>query len=694
MIVHKCRRSAALLLATLLSTAGAMAFAQSSGGSTLWPDNPNWQQYVEGPETSDVYPVKIVSTSGEVDNPGALLNPGTGATTLTKVPGGPIPKIVLDYGKDVSGIPFFDVAGATATPTLRAAYSEGRQYLGPRGDGAPGYAAADPARFDGFVVSGPGTLSKGLIQGGERFQELTLRSPGSLTLSGAGIHFSAFRATPDSYQGYFVSSSDELNRIWYDGAYTVQLDQLPADSQWPAGGEVIVDGAKRDRVVWGGDMSVEGPTVYYSTAASDYLRKSLLLLGSYQQADGEAGSNVPPTAPFGTFPASGYAYSASYSMYYVTNLADYYRYTGDPAFVVQQWPIVQRELAYNAQLAYNPQQLNARPLLVTDSANGLDWHEYDGPLTGEVTAYNVLHYHALLEGAFLAEAAGHSEVASGYEQQAAAVKAAINANLFNPATGVYDLSSERRGIVAQDANSLAVLYGVAPADKASSILATLKNTLWTPNGPLSFSSDSGFKPYISPFSSNMELQARFKLGEDADALQLIQELWGLMAAKGPNFSGADWETLASDGTPAFGSFTSLAHGWSSGATSALSAYVLGIRPVKAGYQTWIVKPHPGNLAWVEGQAPTPYGPIVVNWGHDTKLRRFVMEVDSPAGTAGTIGVPLFGEQSALSVNGEVVWKNGRFYPVQGVTGANREGNYVYLTGVSSGNYEIDNQGFK
>jgi alpha-L-rhamnosidase len=59
---------------------------------------------------------------------------------------------------------------------------------------------------------------------------ISLTSPGSLSLSSIGIHFSAFRAAAKDYKGYFLSSSDELNRIWYDGAYTAQLDQLPPDS--------------------------------------------------------------------------------------------------------------------------------------------------------------------------------------------------------------------------------------------------------------------------------------------------------------------------------------------------------------------------------------------------------------------------------------------------------------------------------
>lgn len=47
-----------------------------------------------------------------------------------------------------------------------------------------------------------------------------------MTLSSAEIHDEAYLGTPSTYKGYFVSSSDELNRIWYNGAYTVNTVQM------------------------------------------------------------------------------------------------------------------------------------------------------------------------------------------------------------------------------------------------------------------------------------------------------------------------------------------------------------------------------------------------------------------------------------------------------------------------------------
>ena len=96
---------------------------------------------------------------------------------------------------------------------------------------------------------------------------------------------------------------------------------------------VIMDGARRDRVVWSGDLGVEVPNVFYTTGAASFVRGSLQLLGSYQTTDGESGTNVNPTVPLGTSLLSGTNYSASYSMDEVDNIATYYLYTGDLSFV-------------------------------------------------------------------------------------------------------------------------------------------------------------------------------------------------------------------------------------------------------------------------------------------------------------------------------------------------------------------------
>jgi alpha-L-rhamnosidase len=834
----------ALLTAVLLVSPFGHA-ASAGTNSAPWPSAPNWSSYVEAPSGSSVCPVAVVSTGGSVSGAQNLLCGGSGTATIT----GQGADILLDYGKDVGGIPTFTVTAEAGSPRLKAGYSESLRYAGPNGDTGSPWGEGDSSRADTYTVTGPGTISNHLPQGGERYQQISLTTAGSVTLSKVSISYIADRA---NYAGWFDSSSDTLNKIWYDGAYTAQLDAVPTGSlpgAWSladgvltaAGGDVglltsgsswsgytlkfdaeitnqqagwivhgqdpnnamvfilndstdtagtpntlqelvlqngtytsigtaalpsalaantwhtvttavngstytisldgtpiasvtnstfttgtigfrefgtesaafrnvsvsngattlyngprladfavpgvnslpsILDGAKRDRAIWVGDMNVEGPTVFYSTNETQYIKSSLQLLGSYQQSNGAVAGALAPATTLHTGPdqtgTAGF-YSASYSMYWVLGLAAYYRFTGDTAFVQQEWPIVRAELAWNAAL------MDSRGLLVTDSGNGADWDFYDPNKTGAVTEYNLLYYKALVDGATLAAAAGQSNT---YATQAATLKNAINANLFNSSTGLYKLS-DTNGAVAQDANALAVLYGVAA--NPATVLAGLKTKLWTsPYGPLPFSSDAGYRPVISTFISGYELQARLSAGDSANAERLMLDEWGHMAGTGSDQVGTTWENiLAADGTPGLGSDTSLAHGWGTGATSALSGYVLGIQPATAGYATWLVQPHPGDLAWAEGQAPTPHGAIGVQYAGRAGVQQFSMQVTAPPGTTGTIAIPTYGTTNPIvTVNGSTAYRDGAFTAVNGVTGAHVDADYVYLTGVQPGTYLV------
>jgi hypothetical protein len=54
---------------------------------------------------------------------------------------------------------------------------------------------------------------------------------------------------------------------------------------------------------------------------------------------------------------------------------------------------------------------------------------------------------------------------------------------------------------------------------------------------------------------------------------------------------------------------SLCHGWASGPTAWLSENVLGVKIIEAGCRKVKIAPHLGDLEWVEGTFPTPFGLI-------------------------------------------------------------------------------------
>jgi len=73
-----------------------------------------WQQYIRAPQTPIARPIRIVSTSGTVENAEALLTPEAGrVAVLTRKAGDTEPThIVLDYGIEVGGVPSFEVVAA------------------------------------------------------------------------------------------------------------------------------------------------------------------------------------------------------------------------------------------------------------------------------------------------------------------------------------------------------------------------------------------------------------------------------------------------------------------------------------------------------------------------------------------------------------------------------------------------------
>src|ERR1700741_3307631 len=139
------------------------------------------------------------------------------------------------------GLPVFEVSAVSGTPRLQAIYSEAEQWLFPTGDGSyPDGAevnvsyvgncgAASLSRVNTFSPSGPGVIVSRLIQGGERFQALTLTTPGSVTLQRVGVR-PTFVSPPTASMGYFRSSDPALNEIWGLGAFTLEFNRVPVRS--------------------------------------------------------------------------------------------------------------------------------------------------------------------------------------------------------------------------------------------------------------------------------------------------------------------------------------------------------------------------------------------------------------------------------------------------------------------------------
>lgn len=77
---------------------------------------------------------------------------------------------------------------------------------------------------------------------------------------------------------------------------------------------------------------------------------------------------------------------------------------------------------------------------------------------------------------------------------------------------------------------------------------------------------------------------------------------------------------------------SLCHGWASGPTSWLSRHILGVEVIEPGCRQVRITPHLGDLQWVKGTFPTPYGELQIY--HEKQANgNVISEVKAPKGVS-------------------------------------------------------------
>lgn len=611
------------VIVAVAALAVAVPVSATAAELPTWPANPNWQSLVPAPSSADVRPVSVVRTHGSVTNAAALAGQGSGSTVLTATSGSPA-VVVLDFGKEVGGYPYVTVsASSVSSATLGVATSEALPFLTRNGSGIYTNDNGSPIAFS---VTGPRTYTGGL-RGGFRFAAVQLSSPGTVTLTATGLTFAAYRATPDKYQGHFISSDDQLNRIWYAGAYTAQLDMVPTGVASCFRVPVIFDGAKRDRAIWSGDLMITDPVVLLSigTGGVPYVKGSIDSIMNLQAASGRLTSAV------GFRGCGAFDYAVTYSAYSAIIAIQYYRYTGDIAYITALLPKLEAATAFHAT------RLDAKGLVVTGDPDYWQTRQ-----NGEVTEYSLAYYELLQHMTWLESRIGTPSKVAEYTTKANALRTAINARLWNATAGLYVHTDTRRNVFPLDANVNAIRLGVAPANRVQGILDYFRARWQAHGSQISQPSPSMADPgghTIEPLNNTWEVMARFTGDDTAGALELMRRLWGVQVDPNSGFyTGTFWEFVGGNGLPTRG-FDSLAHAWGAGPTQLLTESVLGATPVDPGYTTWQVKPQPSTLAWAQGQVPTAHGPLVVRWAQDT-TGQFHLQVVAPAGTGGEAWVPL------------------------------------------------------
>ncbi|KAF2098417.1 Six-hairpin glycosidase [Rhizodiscina lignyota] len=611
-----------------------------------------WSANIYAPSSRTVSPASYFSPSNihKTTKYGQVSLKGNGST------------ITYDFGKEVGGIATIEYSSTgSGAGSIGLAFTEAANWIGQWSDSSNGkFMGPDGAIYGNF--SGPGTHSYTMpdkvLRGGFRYLTVFLLTESDVTVKVSSVKleigFQPTWSNLQAYQGYFHSSDDELNKIWYSGAYTLQTNAVPVTTgRWVPmvtdgwanngtlgpGDTIIVDGAKRDRAVWPGDMGIAVPSTFVSIGDLDSVKNALQVMYNNQNADGSFPEAGPPLLQQG---------SDTYHMWSMIGTYNYVLFTDDIAFLQENWAKYLHAMEYIYGKVLPPGLLN-----VTGTRDWARWQQ-----GWNNTEANIILYRTLITGSDLATWMGNSSLSSTYTSRASNLKTAINKYCWDGSYGAFKDNATATALHPQDANSMAILFNVAsPYTSRSSSISSklLKN--WTPIG----AQTPELPNNISPFISSFEIQAHLSIGETDRALDLIRRTWGWYLNNENGTQSTVIEGYLTNGSFGYrnsrgydydSSYVSHSHGWSSGPTSAMTNYLLGLSVTAPAGSEWQFAPQFGDLSWVEGGFTTKLGKLQGSWKLNSKSsysKGYSATLSTPKGTKGEVVLPVLQEGKAPKV---------------------------------------------
>ncbi|KDQ25617.1 glycoside hydrolase family 78 protein [Pleurotus ostreatus PC15] len=613
-----------------------------------------WDTFNYAPPSKTVFPRSIRSIVGDVSQAGHLVTHGKGGATFH----GNGSYVVLDWLQEYGGRLSLHIDKATPQSALSLSFSESPQFISPlRSDDSchsiPTMDGDGVQSLPQPLTAGRFTQTIGQQRGGFRYLTIVSNSDAPVTISDISLsitfmpHFDDLR----DYSGYFSAEDpsfhdkDFLTKLWYAGAYTVQTNtfdvnearQQPCPAQgWannasagPVEGPVLVDGAKRDRNIWPGDMGISTHTEFVSTNDMLPTKNSLLVMFSTQDpATGALQYSGPPINAHG---------SATYIAWSLIGTHSYFLYTGDLDLVKTVWA------NYTKALDFLQSHVDELGLMNVPVEFQNDWGRDGG--AGHNSAMNALLYQTLVTGADLASHLGDEQLSASFLQNSTAIKAAFNRVLWDSEAGMFR-DNETSTLFPQDGNSLAVLYNVTETEEQNQAISSGLTQFWTDIGPVSPELDDTIIPFVGGF----EVQAHFVAGQGERGLDLLRKEWGYMLYTNLSVQSTLLEGFTKNGSLGYRSaagynfdhsYTSHAHGWATGPTPALTFFILGLTITSPKGATWSVAPVLGDLKAAEGGFETALGWFGVKW--TLRNRVFVLQISTPRGTNGRVRLPGLGK---------------------------------------------------
>ncbi len=419
---------------------------------------------------------------------------------------------------------------------------------------------------------------------------------------------------PAVEEGAFSCSDMRLNEIWRVGRYTLLCCME----------DTFTDCPTYEQTYWVGDARNEALIAYSAYGAWPLVRRCATL---------PAQSLYNSPLPESQVPSAWKNILTAWSLLWIQMVEEHWMATGDTLFLHEIYPAVTRTLEACKGFCENDTGLMKIKAWNMFDWAGMDWdHEL-------VTHNNLFLVEALRRAERLAGELGKDSDQQDWQQFRNRLIRRINEVLWSDEKKGYIDSIHDDGtpseVVSQQTNTLALLYDVAPPERARIIQPYLTEP---PEDMVTFG---------SPFAMFYLLEMLAREHHFDEMLEIIRSQWGFMLDAGAT---TFWETFP--GFEVDVPTRSHCHAWSSAPTYFMSRYQLGVSPVQPGFKRVDITPQFVDLEWASGRIPTPHGNIKMGWQRDDE--RLDISVSLPAAVSGSLTLPRPHYDYSLHMNGRMV----------------------------------------
>jgi hypothetical protein len=273
---------------------------------------------------------------------------------------------------------------------------------------------------------------------------------------------------------------------------------------------------------------------------------------------------------------------------------------------------------------------------------------------------NAFYYRGLRLMADIATVLSRNQDAAKYTAMADQVYAAYNSTFWNSASQCY-VDGVGTTHASAHANFFPLAFGLVPATNQTAVVNFIHSRI---------AADDGMP--CSVYGAQYLLEALFAAGDTDTAL-------GLMTTNGPR----GWLNMINLGSTITTEAWNFAdkpnmdwnHAWGAAPANLIARFVLGLRPVNAGFGKILIQPQLGKtLTYARGVVPTIRGPVSISASNAPGI--FRLQLNIPGNVTATAMLPANGAKNPVAL------VDGKISP------ANLSNDWLVVTNIGAGRHAI------